>query len=63
MKIRWTRERQYHEKLGLIETGREIDTEKDGILKETAESWVKDGWAEEIKPKKEKKEVKENERN
>jgi len=56
MKIIWKRERQYHDKIGLIETGQELDSDKCGVDISVFRNWVDTGWAEEIRPKKVKTE-------
>ena len=54
MKIKWLKERQYS-RWGLIESGEVVDLKKRGIPKEAAGKWIRDGWAEEMKPQKAKK--------
>jgi hypothetical protein len=45
MKIRWTGPDQYSHEYGTLMTGMELEVRAD-----VGRAWIRDGWAEEVKP-------------
>jgi len=51
MKIKWIREDQHSPDFGALTKGETIDCGARKIPDATAKSWIKDGWAVEVKEK------------